>query len=177
MRWPIPLLVGCSSSSSVFVGEVAETDAVIGLALGQQTGRLYLCGGAESLGELNRWFEVERDHEVLTGSADGWSVEANPDGRDWIGTLTSADGESWAFTAQRAASPDGPYVPEEPVGDCPAGAVVQGGGQRLQGIACPPGLAPAQVVPVGVISRQASRIAVRTDGDPPLEFVVIPAEP
>jgi hypothetical protein len=176
MRWLLPLAVGCGPSSSVFVGEVADTDAVVGMALQDGRGQLYLCGGSETMASLNRWFEISVEGEALSGSSDGWTVQAQGSS-DWSGEITSPEGDSWAFVATEGADPDGPYVPEDDVGDCPAGAVVLDGGERLQGVVCPSGLAPAQVVPVGLIARDAGRISVRTEQEPPFEFVVVPVEP
>jgi hypothetical protein len=176
MRWLLPLAVGCGPSSTVFVGEVAETDAVVGMALRGGLGQLYLCGGSETMGSLNRWFEVSVEGEALSGSADGWTVQAQFSS-DWRGEVTSPAGDSWSFVASEGSDPDGPYIPEEEVGDCPAGVVVLEGGERLQGVVCPRGLAPAQVVPVGLVSRGLDRLPVRTEEEPPFEFVVVPVEP
>jgi hypothetical protein len=181
MRWLLPLLTGCGPSSSVFVGEVAETDAVVGMALDDEGGQLYLCGGSETMASLNRWFEVSVQGDTLSGSADGWTVQAQraeqTERAAWSGQLASPEGDSWAFVASEGGEPDGPYIPEEDVGDCPAGAVVLDGGERLQGVVCPAGLAPAQVVPVGIIADRSGRIPVRTEHEPPLEFVVVPVGP
>ena len=161
---------GTPDSDTPFAGPVEGTDAVIGLA----GGRLYLCGGPETMGELNRWFDVDVS-DGLFGEDDGWSVIGERDGDGWTGDLVDPTGGISPFTLDPATGADGPYAAESPVGECPVGAVVLDG--RMQGVACAAVLAPAQVVPVGVIGAGRDPIEVRTEGEPALEFVVVPVEP
>lgn len=186
MRYLMPaILSGCSAGSGVFVGPVDDSDAVVGLALGSDGGLLYVCGGAASMATLDHWVPVRAEGDRLSGAADGVEVEADRDGDGWSGEIltTPSEGESSdaagvrTFALAQGAGPDGPYEPDGLVGECPAGAVVLDGGERLQGIACAQPAAPAQVVPVGVIPTRSESFEVRADSDPPLEFVVVPVRP
>lgn len=162
-------LAACTSPTDVHVGPIDGTDAVVGLA----GDRLYVCGGPDTMATLNQWFDVTIDGDELFGEDDetGWTVIGSRRG-GWTGDVVAAVGDVYPFALDPARDAEGPYAAADPVGECPAGAVVVGG--RMQGVACAAALAPAQVVPVGVIGSEPGPIEVRTEGDPSLEFVVVP---
>jgi hypothetical protein len=171
MRTLLLALAACTTSEpGAAVGTVDGTDAVVGLATDGDVGRLYVCGGPDTMGVLNRWFDVWIG-ERLEGESEGWTVS----GSRGEGVIVDPDGVAWSFALSAAEGAEGPYAPDASVGECPAGVVVVG--DRVQGVACASALAPAQVVPVGVIGAEPGPIEVRTEGEPALEFVVVPVAP
>jgi hypothetical protein len=165
--WWVALLgSACAADPKVFVGELDGTDAVVGLVARGDLGRMYVCGGPETMDTLNGWVDVTREGDGWAGASDAITVDPS-------GTL-SVDGEPHGFALRAGADPDGPWAADGPAGECPVGVVVLDGGARIQGVACPRAAAPAQVVPVGLVKPGAHRLDVRADE---LEFAVVPAEP
>ena len=112
--WALLLCAACSSETArgtegddraVFVGEVSDTDARIGLVRDDEGWVAYVCGGPDTMAGLTTWFEGAADEEG-SGSAEseGKSLSVGFLGDGVTGTLFSA-GDSMDFTAERARGP------------------------------------------------------------------------
>jgi hypothetical protein len=91
----------------VFVGNLASSDAVVGLELGDAGWVFYACGGATSLASLTHWFSASPAADAIEFTREGWVLQGQSDGltSGWRGTLTGPDGVARAWAA--APSPPG----------------------------------------------------------------------
>lgn len=170
------LLVGCAPSGTL-VGNVSGADTVVGIALGDDGGRMYVCGGPEDQDIHHHWVTLERDGDRYTGTADELSVTFQGDRSGVSGEITTGE-ETFAFTAEPGSNGDGPWRDQGDLNGCQSGVVVRDGGSAMQGVLfCPAEPSFAQVVPIGVFNPEEGEVRVGVDGDPNIEFTVLPVDP
>lgn len=159
-----------------YVGVLGGSDAVMGLVTTESAGIAYTCGGPQTLDTIHAWFAFDAIDVEMASSGYDASVTLTAEEDRWRGTVTDPDGNTYTVTLSAAEGAEGPFATDQE-SECAAGAVVvsDGGTERLQGVVCIAGRAPAQVVPVGQITD--GPIDVQSDTDPPVSFVVAPATP
>jgi len=177
-------LMSCSNSSEpagvrVFVGQVAENDARVGIVATAHHARLFLCGGPTSYSSATHWFSLDLTPSAQIaaegGTTGSFSVAGHIGPTSAGGTLTLPDGSTLTFQASPVStgSLSGLYEADAPCGK--AGLIVAEATSQSpatgQGACIPPPTSgsPAspilQVTPVEPIARAADgSVRVSVDG-------------
>jgi hypothetical protein len=107
---------GAMVATQTFTGDIAGTDAEIGLVFGGSKGFVFTCGGMMTFSTMTRWY---LGNATLPGpftfQDSGWTLTGSvqADGVTVTGTITSADGGaplSWKATAAGTATATGFYA-------------------------------------------------------------------
>ena len=189
----LAVLAACESSSStappggprVFVGEVAGSDARVGVVATDHNARIFFCGGPASYVGMTHWIPSAPidAHGGIAQPADGagWIVEGQVAALGASGTVTVPGGASFSFHADPVAKDTAAGL-YEAVGPCgKVGLIVTQGSSgdtaEAQG-ACVPssGMAdPEQVNPLFPIERAADgTISVDASGARVLVHAALP---
>ncbi len=178
----VVVAAACGSSSSpspaaprVFIGEVAGSDARVGVVATDHSARIFFCGGAATYKGMTHWIPAAAidAHGAVSQPADaaGWAVEGQVAEAGASGTVTPPGGSAFAFHADPVAKDTiaGLYEAGGPCGKVGL-IVVQGStGATPDGQgACVPASGkadPEQVTPIRPIERAGDgTIAVTVDG-------------
>ena len=148
----VMLVAGCGDEkvAPVYVGKVAESDAVVAAVSDGEHVAFYLCGGAETYATHTRWFKGAID-EGGAFSIENDGFVAKGDLTSQSGTVKIAAGETWAWSLRPAEGEiEGLY--EAMDGSCRTGAVAADfdgdGVVDLQGTWCDGQSRFAQVTPI-----------------------------
>jgi hypothetical protein len=101
---PAPDAPHTGTPPHVFVGQVAGTDAQVGIVASSVRARFYFCGGPSSYLTLTRWMPVDfTDASDVTTEVGDLTLEASFHGADAKGTIRDATGTSHLFGATEVA--------------------------------------------------------------------------
>jgi hypothetical protein len=103
-------------ATQTFTGDIAGTDAEIGLVFGGSKGFVFTCGGMMTFSTMTRWYRGDASLPgPFTFQDSGWTLtgSVHADGVTVTGTITSADGGaplSWTATTAGSATATGFYA-------------------------------------------------------------------
>lgn len=158
------LAAGCGDErfAPVYVGTVAESDAVVAAVTDGEEVALYLCGGPETVATHTRWFKGKLDERgAFSMAKDGFT--ASGDLAAGTGTVTTAEGVTltWSMRPSEGAI-EGLYATVDE--GCRTGAVAADfdgdGVVDLQGAWCDAESRFAQVTPITPIAVTDRGMAV-----------------
>lgn len=178
-RYLVPLVflltTACEGSNErAFVGELAGTDSRIGIKVDDEVGQAYVCGGDVDRSRHHDWFPLTAtDDGGFTGGKADASMDFTIDEGEVSGTVT-IEGETFTFTATEGEGADGIFEPDTQAGTCRIGAIVAGGGTIVQGVFCPEGGLPVQVVPIELTDVSSDGFAAEAMAEPPVELFMSP---
>lgn len=162
------LLAACAgptAGSTVYVGEAADRDGPVSIALAVQEEDVaaYACGDDPVAEGYPGWMTGDRaPDESVRIERDGWSVVASVDADRAEGVLVEEGGEELAFTAMRASGDDltGVYVARD--AGCLTGVIVIDGDRDpvVRGAWCNADGEVRQVTPLDPLEMADGRLAV-----------------
>ncbi len=176
------LATGCANdddATSAAVGQVASSDAVVGLSWHDNAAVVaYVCGGETTLQDWTRWFQGTVDSDAVALTEGEWTLAGTWDGEAWQGTLEGPDGSSEWSAEPGQDDLVGLYEADD--GGCTAGVVVseQTGELSAQGAWCDPDAGVLrQVTPVN-LGLEDGGLPVRVEGSTgPHDFTVTLVDP
>src|SRR6185503_13518838 len=92
-----------SPAARVYTGDVAETDARIGIIATEHRARLFFCGGASSYQTLTRWLtaDITAEHQLAIPSDAGptWGIQGKVTDAEVNGSIDIGDAMPRTFRA------------------------------------------------------------------------------
>ncbi|MEM7160289.1 MAG: hypothetical protein AAF799_46050 [Myxococcota bacterium] len=150
----------------VAVGNVENTDIVLGALVDGDSLAIYQCGGDETFETHTGWFNGEIDEdEAFSMTLHGMELSGTRDEDGLSGELVDAEGNRHAFRVDAVEddATDGIYVVED--AGVSVGVVVQeqGGALTAQGSGCDERRACAQVIILAPLTVEDDAIDVQID--------------
>jgi hypothetical protein len=170
-------LIGCAEPTvGPFIGDLATSNARVGVALGETSVTVLFVGQGEALQTHTRWFEAALVDQTWDVVVDGWRLVGEEDNEGIFGDLIDPQGVTVPWLATRPVdlkSTDGVYSSD--AGACRSGGIVYNSGGQVAGVYCPDADTVVEVLPIALTGPDVVLEAQTADG--PVEFTATPVQP